>query len=55
MDWYVPSPDGKLIAACLSEHGSEEGILHFYRTENGERLADRKREFTRLLDAAFRH
>ena len=41
MDWFVPSPDGKLIAVCLSEHGSEEGTLHFYRTENGERLPDR--------------
>lgn len=41
MDWYVPSPDGKLIAVCLSEHGSEDGTLHFYRTENGEHLPDR--------------
>ena len=40
MDWYVPSPDGKLLAVCLSEHGSEEGTLHFYRTETGERLPD---------------
>ena len=40
MDWYVPSPDGKLIAVCLSEHGSEEGVLHFYRTETGGRLPD---------------
>jgi prolyl oligopeptidase len=40
MDWFVPSPDGKLIAVCLSEHGSEEGTLHFYRTENGEHLPD---------------
>jgi prolyl oligopeptidase len=41
MDWYVPSPDGKLIAVSLSENGSEEGTLHFYRTETGERLPDR--------------
>ncbi|MEZ5384276.1 MAG: prolyl oligopeptidase family serine peptidase [Prosthecobacter sp.] len=41
MDWYVPSPDGQLIAVCLSENGSEEGTLHFYRTDNGERLPDR--------------
>lgn len=40
MDWYVPSPDGKLLAVCLSEHGSEEGTLHFFRTETGERLPD---------------
>ena len=41
MDWFMPSPDGKLIAVCLSEHGSEDGVLHFYRTENGEHLPDR--------------
>lgn len=41
MDWFVPSPDGKLIAICLSENGSEDGALYFYRTETGERLPDR--------------
>jgi prolyl oligopeptidase len=41
MDWFVPSPDGKIIAVSLSEHGSEEGTLHFYQTDNGERLPDR--------------
>ncbi len=41
MDWFVPSPDGKLIAVCLSEHGSEDGTLHFFRPETGERLPDR--------------
>jgi prolyl oligopeptidase len=41
MDWFVPSPDGKLVAVCLSEHGSEDGTLHFFRTETGERLPDR--------------
>lgn len=40
MDWFVPSPDGKLIALCLSEHGSEDGTLHFYRTDTGEALPD---------------
>lgn len=41
MDWYVPSPDGSLIAVCLSENGSEDGTLHFYRTDTGEALPDR--------------
>ena len=41
MDWFVPSPDGKLIAVCLSEHGSEDGTLHFYQTDTGEHLTDR--------------
>ncbi|WP_461785766.1 prolyl oligopeptidase family serine peptidase [Prosthecobacter sp.] len=40
MDWFVPSPDGKLITVCLSEHGSEDGTLHIYRTDTGERLPD---------------
>jgi prolyl oligopeptidase len=41
MDWFVPSPDGKLLAVCLSEHGSEEGTLHFYHAATGERLPER--------------
>jgi prolyl oligopeptidase len=40
MDWFVPSPDGKLIAVCLSEHGSEDGTLHFYRTDTGKPQPD---------------
>ena len=41
MDWFVPSPDGKLIAVCLSKNGSEDGTLHFIRTETGESLPDK--------------
>ena len=41
IDWFVPSPDGKLVAVCLSEYGSEEGTLHFYSTETGLALPDR--------------
>lgn len=41
IDWYVPSPDGQLAAVSLSEGGSEDGTLNFFRTENGERLPDR--------------
>ena len=41
MDWFVPSPDGKLVAVCLSEYGSEQGSLHFYHTRTGEALPDR--------------
>lgn len=40
MDWFVPSPDGTLLAVSLSEHGSEEGTLHFFRTDTGERLPE---------------
>ena len=41
MDWFVPSPDGKLLAVCLSQHGSEEGTLYFCQTASGRPLSDR--------------
>ena len=41
IDWFAPSPDGKLVAVCLSEHGSEEGTLYFYHTDAGLALPDR--------------
>jgi len=41
IDWFVPSQDGKLVAVCLSENGSEEGTLHLYKTDTGEALPDR--------------
>jgi len=41
MDWYVPSPDGKLVAVSLSENGSEDGTLQIYNTETGQALPDR--------------
>lgn len=41
IDWFVPSPDGELLAVCLSEYGSEEGSLHFYQTKTGIPLPDR--------------
>jgi prolyl oligopeptidase len=40
MDWFVPSPDGRLVAICLSENGSEDGTLHFFETETGRHLPD---------------
>jgi len=41
MDWYVPSPDGKLVAVSLSENGSEDGTLHIYDAETGQALPDK--------------
>jgi prolyl oligopeptidase len=35
MDWYVPSPDGKLVAVSLSFQGSEKGDLYIFETESG--------------------
>jgi len=40
MDWSVPSPDGRLVAVCLSENGSENGVLHFFAVDTGNALPD---------------
>jgi len=40
IDWYVPSPDGRVVAVCLSEGGSEQGTLHFFEVDGGKKLAD---------------
>ncbi|MBI3464305.1 MAG: S9 family peptidase [Planctomycetes bacterium] len=41
IDWYVPSPDGMLVAVSLSECGAESGTVHVYETAGGnERGAD---------------
>ena len=40
IDWYVPSPDGRVVAVSLSEGGSERGTLHFIEVDTGSRLAD---------------
>jgi prolyl oligopeptidase len=35
IDWFVPSPDGKLVAVSLSRGGSESGTVHVYDTDEG--------------------
>jgi prolyl oligopeptidase len=35
IDWYQPSPDGRLVAVSLSAHGTEDGIVHVYETATG--------------------
>ena len=40
IDWFVPSPDGKLVAISLSEGGSEQGTLHFFEVDTGKKLSD---------------
>jgi prolyl oligopeptidase len=43
IDWFVPSPDGKLVAVSLSDNGSEDGTLHVFdvstRRELGQPIA----------------
>ena len=36
IDWYEPSPDGKLVAVSLSVGGSEDGTVHVYDAATGK-------------------
>jgi prolyl oligopeptidase len=38
IDWFVPSPDGALVAVSLSRSGSERGDLHVFDVATGERV-----------------
>jgi len=40
LDWYVPSPDGRLVAIGLSHAGDEMTVLHLLDTRTGTWLAD---------------
>ena len=40
IDWYVPSPDGRLVAASLSHNGSEDGTVHVFDAATGADLGD---------------
>ena len=40
IDWYVPSPDGRLVAASLSRNGSEDGTVHVFDAATGADLGD---------------
>ncbi|MFZ2149237.1 MAG: prolyl oligopeptidase family serine peptidase [Sedimentisphaerales bacterium] len=40
IDWYVPSPDGSLVAVSLSVGGSESGDVHIYETEGGREIGE---------------
>ena len=38
IDWYVPSPDGALLAGSRSDNGSEDGSVHIFAVNNGKQL-----------------
>src|SRR5262245_55186808 len=38
IDWYVPSPDGKIVAVSLSHAGTEAGDVHVYETSGGKEV-----------------
>ncbi|HZU75938.1 MAG TPA: prolyl oligopeptidase family serine peptidase [Dehalococcoidia bacterium] len=41
LDWYYPSPDGRLLAYGLSEAGSEESTLYLLDVDTGAQRPDR--------------
>ena len=40
LDWYQPSPDGRLVAYGISIGGDERSTLHVLNVETNEQLAD---------------
>jgi prolyl oligopeptidase len=38
IDWFVPSPDGKILAVSMSENGSEDGTLHLFDVASGKQF-----------------
>ncbi|MCO6455286.1 MAG: S9 family peptidase [Pirellulaceae bacterium] len=38
IDWFVPSPDGLLVAVSMSRRGTESGDVHMIRTADGARV-----------------
>lgn len=38
IDWYVPSPDGRLVAVSLSKGGSEAGDVHLFDVATGRQV-----------------
>jgi prolyl oligopeptidase len=56
IDFFVPSPDGKLVAVSLSEHGTEDGSLYVYDAGSGK-VADEPIPHVNLMGGslAWRH
>lgn len=52
LDWYAPSPDGRLVAFGISTGGDERSTLHVADVATGELLADRI-PFTRAASVAW--
>jgi prolyl oligopeptidase len=40
IDWFVPSPDGALVAVSLSDNGSEAGSLHLFDAATGKQVGE---------------
>lgn len=53
IDWYHPSPSGKLLAFGTSASGSEQSVLHLLDVDSGRRLPDEIRN-TRACSIAWK-
>ncbi len=40
MTWYKPSPDGKLVAVCMSQGGDEVGDVRVFNVATGEQVGE---------------
>lgn len=40
IDWYVPSPDGRLVAVSMSHAGTEVGDVHLFETASGREVRE---------------
>jgi prolyl oligopeptidase len=38
IDWFVPSPNGQLLAVSMSDNGSEDGSLHLFDVSSGKEI-----------------
>jgi prolyl oligopeptidase len=38
IDWFEPSPDGKMLAVSMSENGSEDGTLRLFEVASGKQV-----------------
>jgi prolyl oligopeptidase len=41
LDWFYPSPDGRLVAYGVSFNGDEQSVLHIVEADSGRLLSDR--------------
>jgi prolyl oligopeptidase len=38
VDWFVPSPNGEIIAVSMSDNGSEDGSVHLFNVKTGKKI-----------------
>jgi prolyl oligopeptidase len=41
LDWFYPSPDGRLVVFGISFNGDEQSVMHIVDADSGQVLADR--------------